>query len=419
MGELLDRRERLFHLMQEDSVLILFAGVSKLMSEDATHPFMSNRNFFYLTGIEQENSILMMVKGIGGEKKAYLFIDEYDEVKEKWTGRRITEDEAMSISSIKSVYTTNSFENMLSMALSNSENQYGKIETLYLDLSPELKIKSSYSTHDFKDFISYEYPHVNTVDIYPIIRDLRMVKSSYEVEKIVRAINATNSGISQLIINLKPGIKEYELSDIFEFFGRKQDRKQLAFSTITAAGVNATCLHYPTQNCVIRENEMVLFDLGYKYEGYCADISRTYPVNGVFSGVQKDIYEAVLNCNKAVIDYVKSGMTLKQLQEFTKDFLKKECVRLHLMNEDEDINQYYYHGISHHLGLDTHDVSDREKPLENGNIITVEPGLYFKKHKCGVRIEDDVLISDGVGQCLSKGIAKEIKDIEKIFKTKY
>jgi Xaa-Pro aminopeptidase len=236
---------------------------------------------------------------------------------------------------------------------------------------------------------------------------------------MVRAINATNSGLAQLILNLKAGILECELSDIFEFYGRKNDRRPLAFPTITASGVNATCLHYPTQNCAVRDNEMVLFDLGYKHEGYCADISRTYPVNGKFEGVQKDIYEAVLNCNKAVIEHVRSGMTIRDLQEFTREYLRNECIRLGLMEENEDIGQYYYHGISHHLGLDTHDISNREKPLENGNVITVEPGLYFKKHKCGVRIEDDVLIQDGRGVNLSSSIAKEMHDIEKLFKTKY
>lgn len=169
---------------------------------------------------------------------------------------------------------------------------------------------------------------------------------------------------------------------------------------------------------MIRENDLVLFDLGYEYKGYSADISRTYPVNGVYTGVQRDIYEAVLNCNKAVIEYVRSGMTIKDLQEFTREFLKNECVRLGLMTPEEDIQQYYYHNVSHPLGLDTHDVGGRERVLVNGNVITVEPGLYFKKHKCGVRIEDDVLIRDGRGECLSKGIAKEINDIERLFKTR-
>ena len=168
----------------------------------------------------------------------------------------------------------------------------------------------------------------------------------------------------------------------------------------------------------MKESDLILFDIGYKSHGYSADISRTFPVNGVFSGLAKDVYQAVLNCNKAVIDYVRSEMTLAQLQEFARNFLKKECVKMGILREDEDVVKYYYHNVSHHLGLDTHDCSDREKPLENGNVITVEPGLYLVDKGIGVRIEDNVLISNGRGECLSKGIVKEIKDIERLFKSR-
>ncbi len=413
-----NHRENFFHLMKENSIAIFFAGVSKLQSEDDTLPFMSNRNFFYLTDIEQENSILVLIKGIGGEKKTYLFVDEYDELKEKWTGKRLTYEEASDISNIRNIRATSTFENILSLALASTDNQYGNIQTLYLDHTKEQKLKEDFYMENFLNFVRMEYPHINIIDSYPHLRDLRMIKSSLEVEHMVRAINATNSGLAQIILNLKPGIKEYEIADVFEFYGRKNDRKQLAFSTICAAGINATCLHYPSQNDVIRENDLILLDLGYKYKGYCADISRTYPVNGEFKGVARKIYEAVLNTNKAVIEHIRTGMTIKDLQEFTRHFLRSECLRLELMEADEDIQKYYYHGISHHLGLDTHDISDRDKPLENGNVITVEPGLYFAKHKVGVRIEDDVLIRDGRAEVLSKGIAKEIHEIERLFKTK-
>ena len=197
-------------------------------------------------------------------------------------------------------------------------------------------------------------------------------------------------------------------------YGRAHDRTTLAFDTIVATGKNATCLHYPTQNDTIKEDDLILFDLGYNFEEYSADISRTFPVNGKFTGIQKIIYEAVLNCNKAVIAYAKPGLTLKDLQQFASDFLKKECVRLKLMDESEDIRNYYYHSVSHHLGLDTHDIADREKPLEKGNVITVEPGLYFAKYNTGVRIEDDVLITLDGAVVLSKNIVKEIYEIESL-----
>lgn len=417
MEELLNRRELLFSKMKENSVAIIFAGAPKIKSEDSSYPFFANRNFFYLTGIKQENSILMLIKGIG-EKRTYLFVDEYDEVKEKWTGRRLTPEEAENISGISNVYMTNTFENMVSLALTSNNNQYGKPDTLYLDLSNEIKIKDCYSTQTYADFIKMEYPSIYIESIVPMMTNMRMIKSTSEVERTVQAINNTNNGIVQLLMKIKPGVKEKDLSNFFEYYGKSQFDCDLAFDTICASGKNAVCLHYPSQNDFLREDDLVLFDLGYEYNGYNADISRTYPVNGVFSGKGKDIYEAVLNCNKSVIEYVRAGMTIKELQEYTRNFLKQECVRLGLLNEEDDISKVYYHNISHHLGLDTHDLSNRDKPLEDGNIITVEPGLYFKDLGIGVRIEDDVLISQGKGECLSRAIPKEMVDIERMFKTR-
>lgn len=417
MQEFDARRERLFSLMKDNSVAVIFSGVSKIATEDELYPFQVNNSFFYLTGVSQEHSALLMIKGLG-ERKCYLFIDEYNELKEKWTGRRLTFDEAESLSGLQNVYSMDNFDNMLDLSLTKENNQYGLIETVYLDLTPELKIEDSKSTNNFRDELEAKYAGLSTLDVKPLITSLRMVKSQYEVEQIKDAIAMTNLGINKMILELRPGMMEYELADIFEFFGRGQNRSRLAFPTIVAAGKNATCLHYPTQNCTVKQGDMILFDLGYKSNGYCADISRTFPVNGKFTGDGRKIYEAVLNCNKAVIEYAHAGLLIADLQAFAKEFLKNECVRLGLLNEEDDIQKVYYHNVSHHLGLDTHDASNREKPLEEGNVITVEPGLYFADKGIGVRIEDDVLIHEKNAESLSIVIPKEIEDIEKLFSTK-
>ena len=410
------RRKKVFEQMKDNSVAILFSGVSKIASEDEMLPFVANKNFFYLTNIKQEHSILMLIKSLG-EKKTYLFVDPYSELKEKWTGKRLTVDKAMLLSDIKNVYTTDTFETMLKLALANDNNQYGDIDCVYLDLtSPEQKIEEGQYINDFSLKLKLDYSNKEIVDIYPIMRDLRMVKSSSEIEYIIKAIEKTNSGISVLVNQLNGGIMEHDLADLFEMYGRSHDRAPLAFSTIIAGGKNATCLHYPTQDDVIKQEDLVLFDLGYSYNGYSADISRTFPVSGQFSELQRKVYEAVLNCNKAVIGYAKPGLTIKDLQEYATEFLKKECIRLRLMDPTDDIRNYYYHNVSHHLGLDTHDISDRERPLVNGNVITVEPGLYFAKYGIGVRIEDDVLISMDGSIVLSKNIVKEIDEIELMMK---
>ncbi len=417
MSEFENRRKKVFDQMKDNSVALFFSGVSKIASEDEYLPFVVNKNFYYLTGIKQEHSALMLIKAIG-ERRAYLFIDPYSELKEKWTGKRLTPEQAIYISGLNSVYTSDNLETMLSLALTNENNQYGDIDCVYLDLtSPEQKLKEGMFMNDLSVKIQLDYQK-NIIDSYPILRDLRMIKSASEVECLVKAIERTNNGIAFALNHLKVGMKEHELADYFELYGRLHERSTLAFSTIVASGKNATCLHYPSQNDTVKENDLILFDLGYNHEEYSADISRTFPVNGKFEGVQAKIYEAVLNCNKAVIQMIKPGLTIKDLQEFATEFLRKQCINSGLMDINDDIRNYYYHNVSHHLGLDTHDISLREKPLQNGNVITVEPGLYFAKYGVGVRIEDDVLVSEDGAVVLSKNIAKEMVDVERMMATR-
>ena len=412
------RRESLFNLLEDNSIVLLYSGVSKIASEDSFLPFLGNRHFFYLTGIEQENSVLMMVK-TPGEHNCYLFIDEHNELKERWTGKRISLEYAREVSQIENVYVNKNFESMLDMAISPDKHVYGKIEHLYLDLSDEIKIDTNKSTQVLAKELEEKYG-LQAQNVYSLITSLRMVKSDLEVANIVEAINVTNLGINELLLNLRPGIVEHELSDRFEFYGKLHGRRRLAFETICATGKDATIMHHPIaqQTETIQPDDLILFDLGYSYGGYSADISRTYPVSGVYEGVRKEIYEAVLTCNKKIIEYVKPGLKISDLQERAKEILKEEAVRRRLIKPDEDISKYYIHNVSHHLGLDTHDASDRNMPLVPGNVITVEPGLYFVELGIGVRIEDDVLVTKDGSLCLSKGIKKEINEVEKLFRTK-
>ena len=416
MEENIARRERFVELLDENSVAVLFAGVAKLNSEDEYFPFQSNRHFFYLTNIDQENSILLIIKEIG-QVKTYLFIDEYSELKEKWTGRRLTDEETKELSGIDTIYHTKDFETIFDMALKKDNNQYGNISKLYLDFSPELKIKDAYSVSDLKKDIEGRYTHIAIENVYPLVTSLRMVKSKWEIAQLREAIHLTKLGINDLLTRLGQNQYEWELSNDFAYYGMSHDRHPLAFETIAAAGKSAIVLHYPQQTERVRNEDLILFDLGFAHNGYSADVSRTYPVSGAFSPIQKKIYQAVLNCNKAVIEYAHAGLTIEDLQKFTSEFLKNECVREGLLTEEDDIRRVYYHGVSHHLGLDTHDASDRKKPLEPGNVITVEPGLYFKEHCIGVRIEDDVLITDGASEVLTREIKKEVNDIEELMKT--
>ena len=414
------RRNKLMELLPDNSVALIFSGVAKIKSEDEYFPFFASRDFFYLTGIEQENSCLMLIK-CPGERKEYLFLDEHNELKERWTGKRLSFQSASDISQLENIYSNNNFETMLKMALAKENNIYGEIKNLFLDLSDELKIKANLSTTLYKDELEKEYPHLNIQNSHPLVTELRLVKSESEVNEIIEAINMTNIGINDLLNNMRIGTVEHELSSRFEYYGKTHERHDLAFETIVASGKNATVLHHPItqQTKSIEADDLVLFDLGYSHNGYSADISRTYPVSGVFSDLQKEIYQAVLNCNLAVIEYVKPGLTIPQLQEYAISVLKKECLKRGLIKTEDEILKYYIHNVSHFLGLDTHDVGDRRRPLVPGNVITVEPGLYFVEEGIGVRIEDDVLVTEDGCQVLSKGIKKEIADIERLLRNRH
>lgn len=415
MSEFSNRRQRLFDLLPEGSLAVIHSGVSKIASEDENYPFHVNNDFFYLTGFKQENSILLLVKGIG-EEKTYLFIDEYSELKEKWTGRRATLEEASLISDIKNVLANGTYESKLDLAIQKGSLHFGEINTVFIETRPLLHVKENFSASDEQNRLANLYPHIEFKDVHPLITSLRMVKSRYEIECLKEAINLTNLGINQILTEMRAGKREYELADAFEFYGREHGRTGLAFSTIVASGKNGVILHYPSQLDSLKDGDLVLFDLGYSYCGYSADISRTYPINGRFNDLQRKIYDIVLLCNKAVIEYAHEGLALQDLQNYAIEFFKNELLRRGLIKDPEEIKKYYYHNVSHHLGLDTHDVSDRSKPLQAGNVITVEPGLYFSEFGIGIRIEDDVLITKEGTEVLSRNIKKDVSDIEKMLR---
>ena len=415
-NEYSERRNKILAKLENNSLAILFAGKARKKSGDAFFPFEVNRNFFYLTGIEQENSVLMLVK-CDGELSEYLFIDEKNEKIEKWTGIKMTVEEASSISGIETVLMRSTFEGKLDAVFQNDMSHFGEIKHIYLDLEKELKIDECVSTIHFADEIKEKYD-IDVVDINEIVLKERMVKSEAEVACIKEAIETTDVGIRNALCAMKPGRYEYNLRNIFECSVMEEYGSTLGFASIVASGENAVILHYPEAKDMLKDNVLVLFDVGAAKSHYSADISRTFPVSGQFDELQKKIYQIVLDCNKATINYIRPGISLVELNDFAKNFLAEECVAKGLLSSKEDISKVYYHSVSHHLGLDTHDGNDRTSPLVAGNVVTCEPGLYFKEYGIGVRIEDDVLVTENGRECLSKDVIKEVADIEKLLRSK-
>lgn len=410
------RREKLIEKLDDGSVTIIFAGVGKKRSADEDYDFVVNRNFYYLTGIEQDNSILMLVKS-DGEVLTYLFIDEKDPKVEKWIGIKLTDDEAREISGIKNVCLRSSFEGKMLAAFNEQMTHFGQINKLYLDLEDELKIDKCKSTKEFANEISAKLPNLKIEDVHDKIMKLRIIKSEAEIELIRDAIHTTDVALRNVLSKLKEASYEYNLRNIFEFTVKEDLNATLAFHSIVAAGKNAVILHYPSAQDVLKDGDLVLLDVGACKSNYCADISRTYPLDGKFSELQKKIYSIVLDCNKQTAKFIRPGIALKEVQDFALNFLAEECFEKGLIPSKDRIRDVYYHSVSHHLGLDTHDGTDRDSLLEPGMIITCEPGLYFKEYGIGVRIEDDVLVTKEGSEVLSADLIKEVEDIEKILRS--
>lgn len=401
MHKFVKRREKLGQTLEDNSLVILFSGPEIKRSADAVYDYSVNRNFYYLTGIKQEGSLLLLHKKKGVVHET-LFTTAYDPLKEVWTGRRLKPEDARAISGVKRVEKSEDFDHVLSDIIAT-------MTSVGLDLEPGICTNDGALMAEWKQSHPF-LKNLNLIDIYPTLIRMRMVKDDAEVLLIKDSIRLTATALKEATKDLKPGMFEYEVAAKFEYFIKKA-HGNLGFSTIAASGKNAVILHYPDLNDRLEDGDLLLLDLGGHNNMYTADISRTFPVSSKTSPLQNTIYNIVLAANKAVIALIKPGLTLLDLQNFTKDFLKKELVFAGVMSENDDISKYYYHGVSHHLGLDTHDPGDRSLALEPGNVITVEPGLYLAEYGIGVRIEDNVLLTKDGNINLSSAIPKEFSDV--------
>ncbi len=418
-SEFEERRSRLLGMMDNNSALVIYSGVSKISSADETYPFEVNKNFHYLTGINQEDSALLLVNSYG-EMKEFLFISPFDERKEKWYGKRLTPQEATKISGLKNVQIIDSLTAKIDEILNPKFQVYGEINKLYLDLDREIKIADDMTTRDQKRTLETTYNDVVISDAYPLITTLRLRKSVTEIAELRSAIDTTQIGIYSIWSYMRPGMKEFELADLFQkTVNDLNGYEGLAFPTIMASGIHGTVLHYPSPMDTLKDGDLLLSDLGSRKNFYCADVTRTVPINGKFSPLQKQIYEIVLGCNKMIANKAKPGITIDDLQNAAEDYLAKECLAAGFIENKEDISKYFFHGISHFIGLDTHDpyasVTSREYrqlPLEAGMVISDEPGLYMADKGIGIRIEDDLLITNDGCEVLTKKIIKEVSEIE-------
>ncbi|MCB5279615.1 MAG: Xaa-Pro aminopeptidase [Candidatus Cloacimonetes bacterium] len=399
------RREKLLSSLNEQDAVILFAAL-----ETKLEKFKQENNFLYLTGLSIPNAIYLGYKSSKGNME-YLFIQRSDPEREVWEGKKLSIEEAKEQSGISRVLYLDEFDNMLTAYAPAINRIFTNIGHQALDAP------LSYAMFRLQP-VRERYPQIAILCITQIITPLRKIKSEWEIMQLQKAIDVTGKGIMDIWENAKPGMMEYELEAMLFYRIQRSGLKHWGFAPIIATGINAATLHYEKNECQIASNDLVLMDVGASNMNYSADISRTFPISGTFSRRQADVYNAVLRVQKHIIGMIRPGRTLGELQSKTRELIAKELMELGLIEDASQLMKYYMHGVSHFLGMDTHDLGGRESMLEPGNVITVEPGIYIPEESIGVRIEDDVLVTKE-GYCvLSQNIPKEISELEDILKAR-
>ena len=402
------RRAKLLENKQGPCMVCIFSGVAPMKSLDEAYPFCVDRNFYYLTGIDRDHMILVLRKNYKGDFSEALYIEPYDEVLAKWVGGRMKKDEATAISAI---YHTEEFAGHLNGNIEHSRG-LGKMQ-VYLDLWRYNNDQPDTPAHTLASHLQKRYPAVGIEEIHGDMAALRAYKDEDELALMDQAQEHTRVAIEAMMRHAYPGVNESELEGAFDFALMKQGAREHAFPSIVAGGVRATTLHYVENNQTVNDGDLVLIDLGSAYKHYCADISRTFPVNGKFTPRQKEIYNTVLEAQNIVIQNAKPGMTTMDLNKLVIDYYESRLDDLGLRKDGKGVRDYCYHGVSHSLGLDTHDIcTDRERTLKPGMVITVEPGLYIEEEAIGIRIENDVLITEDGCVDLSSNILRTAEDIE-------
>lgn len=396
----INNRKKIIDLMQNDSIFLVY---SRRKEESIVNErYNVNRNFFYATGVLEFEDVVVLLK-INNIPMEMIFINPYDEYKAKWVGAPLSKEEVSNLSGIKDIRYLDSFEGFL-------DNMLGRVKNVYLDFEPS-QLKSLLTEEEMlAKNIKNKKPWINIINGRGLFQTARTIKSEAEISQIKMAIEITNKGIEAILSNIKP-MYEYQLESYFDQAIKYYGATGFAFPTIAASGKNSCCLHYSNNDSMASNGDLILFDLGASLNMYCADISRTFPISGKFTERQKELYNIVLGGQQLVFESAKPGLTTRDLNNILVKYYQEELKRIGLINEDSEVSKYYYHGVSHHLGLDCHDLCDYTE-LKPGCVISNEPGLYIEEENIGIRIEDDILITENGAEWLSPQIIKTVEEIE-------
>ena len=414
-------RERFISKMKPNSIAIFVSNDEVPSNGDAIYTFKQNTDLYWLSGVEQEDSMVILFPDNPDPKyREVLVLVRPNELKEKWDGKRLRVKEAQAISGIQTIVWLDSLDGLLQPWVHLADN-------IYLDSNENDRKSNLVRSRDYRfiDEMRSRYPLHEYLRAAKIMKEVRAIKTAEEVEVIQRAIDITDNTFRRLLKFVKPGVMEYEIeAEIFHSF-MSQRSAGPAYGSIIASGDRARTLHYVSNNQECKDGEMLLMDFGAEYGGYCADLTRTIPVNGKFSRRQKTVYNACLHLHNYAKSILKPGISIldytdKVGEEATQQFLKIGLLRKSdVKNEDPEnraYRKYLYHGISHHLGLDVHDLGTRTAPIKAGMVFTIEPGIYIEEEQMGVRIENNFWITRNGNKDLMKNIPITVEEIESLMK---
>jgi Xaa-Pro aminopeptidase len=415
----IQNRQNFAAALKPNAIAVFNANDIMPTNADGVRSFIQNTDFFYLTGIDEEESILILFPDAGEEKhREILFIKETSDEIAVWEGPKYSKDEASKISGIRTVHWTREFEKIYKSLVFEADR-------IYLNTNEHSRADDIVESRDarFLKWCKHRYPLHHYERAAHIMQRLRPIKSRIEVELIKRACSITEKAFLRLLDFIRPGVWEFEIeAEIYHEFLTHRSRRP-AYAPIVASGPNTCILHYVQNNRQCLDGELLLMDFGAEYANYAADLTRTVPVSGKFTQRQKEIYNAVLRVQKAAVQMLEPGNLFENYHKEVGLVMEKELIGLQVLdakavkhqNPDDPLyKQYFMHGISHHMGLDVHDLGSKYRKFEEGMVLTCEPGIYIKAEGIGVRLENDILITKDGAVDLMGTIPIEADEIESL-----
>lgn len=410
-------RKRFVEKMKPNSIAIFVSNDEVPSNGDALYHFKQNSDLYWLTGISQEDSMVILYPDNPDKKyREVLVLVRPNEMKEKWDGKRLRKEEATAMSGMTTIVWLDSIDGLLQPWIHLAD-------TIYLDTNENDRKASLVRTRDYRfvDDMKARYPLHQYDRAAKIMKELRAIKTEQEIEVVKKAIEITGNTFRRVMQFVRPGVMEYEVEAeiVHSFLSQRAEGE--AYGSIIASGDRARTLHYVSNNQECRDGELLLMDFGALYGGYAADLTRTIPVNGKFTPRQREVYNACLHLHNYAKSLLKPGISIVDYTEKVGDEATAQFLKIGLLkdedfkNEDPDnraYRKYLYHGISHHLGLDVHDLGTRTQPIQEGMLFTVEPGIYIEEEGIGIRIENNLWITKDGNIDLFEGIPITVEEIE-------